>query len=139
LKQSVIHWCFKDYWDVEQTAEGRARHRPAQRRAGRPAALADAEEVRPHCAIAGSHGFVKGMNNPGHWPSASDICRQRIDAAPRPACRASSRSPACARRDPDDVGAKNCVEGYKKIVGHAEKKNVTLCLEMLNSRVHVHR
>ena len=39
---------------------------------------------------------------------------------------------------PDDVGAKNCVEGFKKIVGHAEKKGVTLCLEMLNSRVSSH-
>ena len=36
---------------------------------------------------------------------------------------------------PDDVGAKNCVAGYKKIIGHAEKKKVNLCLEMLNSRV----
>jgi hydroxypyruvate isomerase len=33
---------------------------------------------------------------------------------------------------------KNCVEGYKRIVGHAEKKKVTLCLEMLNSRVGSH-
>ena len=33
---------------------------------------------------------------------------------------------------------KNCVEGYKRIVGHAEKKKVTLCLEMLNSRVSSH-
>jgi hydroxypyruvate isomerase len=39
---------------------------------------------------------------------------------------------------PDDVGARNCVEGFKKIVGHAEKKGVTLCLEMLNSRVADH-
>jgi hydroxypyruvate isomerase len=39
---------------------------------------------------------------------------------------------------PDDVGADNCVEGYKQIVGHAEKKGVTLCLEMLNSRVGTH-
>jgi hydroxypyruvate isomerase len=36
---------------------------------------------------------------------------------------------------PDDAGIKNCVAGYKKIVGHAEEKKVTLCLEMLNSRV----
>ena len=35
---------------------------------------------------------------------------------------------------PPDVGADNCVEGYKRILGHAEKKNVTLCLEMLNTR-----
>ncbi len=39
---------------------------------------------------------------------------------------------------PDDVGADNCVEGFKQIVGHAEKKGVTLCLEMLNSRVSTH-
>jgi hydroxypyruvate isomerase len=36
---------------------------------------------------------------------------------------------------PDDVGLENCVQGYKKIIGHAEKKGVTLCLEILNSRV----
>ena len=36
---------------------------------------------------------------------------------------------------PADVGMDNCVRGYKQIVGEAEKKGVTLCLEMLNSRV----
>ena len=30
---------------------------------------------------------------------------------------------------------KNCVDGFKQIVGYAEQKKVTLCLEMLNSRV----
>ena len=41
------------------------------------------------------------------------------------------------RRDgiPDDVGAEaTASKGYKKIVGYAEKKKVTLCLEMLNTR-----
>ncbi len=37
-----------------------------------------------------------------------------------------------------DEGAKNCVAGFKKIVGHAEKQGVTICLEMLNSRVSTH-
>jgi len=32
---------------------------------------------------------------------------------------------------------KNMVEGFKQIVGHAEKKKVTVCLEMLNSRVNI--
>ena len=35
---------------------------------------------------------------------------------------------------PDDVGAKNCVEGFKQAVGYAEQKGVTICLEMLNTR-----
>jgi hydroxypyruvate isomerase len=38
---------------------------------------------------------------------------------------------------PDDVGAKNCVTGLKKIIGHAERKKVNLCMEILNSRVDV--
>ena len=33
-----------------------------------------------------------------------------------------------------EKGAKNCVEGLKKIIGYAEKKNIDLCVEMLNSR-----
>jgi hydroxypyruvate isomerase len=36
---------------------------------------------------------------------------------------------------PDDIGLENCVKAYKQIVSHAEKSKVTLCLEMLNSRV----
>ena len=38
----------------------------------------------------------------------------------------------------DDAGAENCVKGFKQIVGRAEKRNVTLVLEMLNSRVTDH-
>ena len=43
-----------------------------------------------------------------------------------------------AKTSPTTSAPKNCVEGFKKIVGHAEKKGVTLCLEMLNSRVSSH-
>jgi hydroxypyruvate isomerase len=35
---------------------------------------------------------------------------------------------------PRDVGADNCVKHFKEIVGYAEKKKITLCLEMLNTR-----
>ena len=37
-----------------------------------------------------------------------------------------------------EQGAKNCVEGFKKIVGHAESRNVTICLELLNTRDNTH-
>jgi len=39
---------------------------------------------------------------------------------------------------PADVGATNCVEGFKKVLGLAERKGVTLCLEMLNTRADDH-
>jgi hydroxypyruvate isomerase len=35
----------------------------------------------------------------------------------------------------DDEGAENCVAGLKRVAGYAEQKKVTLCLELLNSKV----
>ncbi len=87
------------------------------------------------CAISSSHGFVQGFNNPKHWDKCIDTLTKRIDecaagGVPSVISFTGMREPEI----PDDVGAKNCVEGFKKIVGHAEKNNVTICLEMLNSR-----
>ena len=137
LPQSIVHWCYKDHWqDVDQFA-----------RVTKDLGCASVELIDPlhwpllkkHglvCAIAGSHGFVKGMNNPNHWGECVDLMTRRIDACaaagfPSVITFTGMREPNI----PDDVGLKNCVEGYKRVVGHAEKKKVTLCLEMLNSRV----
>ena len=38
----------------------------------------------------------------------------------------------------DAEGAKNCVDAWKRIIGYAEEKKVTLCLEHLNSRDDTH-
>ncbi|MCD2421653.1 TIM barrel protein [Niabella pedocola] len=38
----------------------------------------------------------------------------------------------------DESGLKNCVQGLKKILQHAEKHNVTLIMELLNSKVDHH-
>lgn len=35
----------------------------------------------------------------------------------------------------DETGMENCVEGLKKILGHAEKKGVIIQMELLNSKV----
>jgi len=39
------------------------------------------------------------------------------------------------RGQSDDVAMQNMVDGLKQIVGYAEKNKITLCIEMLNSRV----
>jgi hydroxypyruvate isomerase len=36
---------------------------------------------------------------------------------------------------PDDEGLENCALGVKQVVGLAEKKGVTVCMELLNSKV----
>src|SRR3954466_12702528 len=61
--------------------------------------------------------------------------RAAIDASAEGGCPCVITFTGFREDIPDDVGLKNCVAGYKKVVGYAEKKGVTLCLEMLNSRV----
>ena len=87
------------------------------------------------CAIALSHWFDKGMNNPKYQEMCIDKIRTAIDACAENGFPNVLTFTGFREDIPDDVGAKNCVAGYKKIIGHAEKKKVNLCLEMLNSRV----
>ena len=93
------------------------------------------KELGMKCAIAGSHGFVQGMNNPKYQPMCLEKLRNSIDASAEFGCPSVITFTGMREDIPDDVGMENCVKGYKQIIGYAEKKKVNLCLEMLNSRV----
>jgi hydroxypyruvate isomerase len=134
IKQSIVHWCYQETWSVEQLAE------LAKRLGCLSVELVDAKywpmlkELGLTCAIASSHGFVKGMNDPENWDYCFDILRQRIDEAAEMDVPSVITFTGMRGDIPDAVGLKNCVAGFKQIVGYAEQKKVTLCLEMLNSR-----
>jgi hydroxypyruvate isomerase len=75
------------------------------------------------------------MNNPKYHEACIAKIRESVDA-----CAAAGFPNVITftgfREDiPDDAGAKNCVDGLKKVIGYAEERKVNLCLEMLNSRV----
>jgi len=135
IRQSIIQWCFSKYWNEEQMAA-----------IAKQVGCVSVELIDPKfwpilkkhgltCAIAGSHGFVQGMNNPKYQPHCQEILHQRIDQCADFGCPNVITFTGMAEDIPRDVGMDNCVKGYKEIVGHAEKKGVNLCLEMLNSRV----
>jgi hydroxypyruvate isomerase len=143
IKQSMVWWCYEKHWngDVERLCQ-----------AAKELGLASVELCDPKhwptlkkhglvCAIASSHGFVRGMNNPKYWEETTAKLKQQIDHAASigfPGMTPTVITFTGMREGiPDDVGMKNCVEGYKKVIGYAEQKKVTLCLEMLNSRVDV--
>ena len=135
LKQSIVRWCFEEHWNLEQMCQ------QAKRLGCSSVELVDPKDwptLKKHglvCAIAGSHGFEKGMNNPKYQEMCLDKMRAAIDASAEAGCPNVITFTGFREDIADDDGIKNCVAGYKKIVGHAEKKKVTLCLEMLNSRV----
>ena len=99
------------------------------------------------CAIApnGMPGapFVKGFNNPIYHEEVIARMTEMIDACAEAGVPSIIAFTGYKFRDADDPksgeisleeGADNCVKGFKKIIGHAEKKGVTICLEHLNSR-----
>src|SRR5690606_5137993 len=78
--------------------------------------------------------FVKGMNNPQYQPRVIEETKKSIDACAEFGFPSVISFTGMREDIPDDVGLKNCVEGYKKIIGYAEQKKVNICLEMLNTR-----
>lgn len=143
IKQSIVHWCFADYWDVEQTARVAQElgcksvelvapeHWPTLKKYGLTCAIApiDMSPDRP---------FVKGYNNPKHWPRVIAETKKSIDACAEFGVSNVIAFTGYAEGIPDDVGLENCVKGFKKVIGYAEKKGVNVCLEMLNTRDHTH-
>lgn len=143
VRQSIVHWCWRSRgWSIEHTCA-----------AARDLGCRSVELVGPEdwptlkeyglvCAISGSHGFVKGMNHRAHWEECMAKMRESIDATADAGFFSVITFTGFAESPEPGVGAvdletgfQNCVEGYKQIVGHAEKRRVTLCLEHLNSRV----
>jgi len=136
IQQSVVYWCFKPMTPVEL--------------AGHAADMGMASvelvpvEFWPEltkrglvCAMAPSHGFAKGFAQLSEHDECVKILQQRIDETAKAGFKKIITFSGYRKGQSDEVCMKNMVEGLKKIVGYAEKKNVTLCLEMLNSRVHV--
>jgi len=134
IKQSLVNWCYSKYWKPEEMAQ-----------VAKQLGCVSVELIPPEhwdmlkqhgltCAIASGHGFTQGMNNPKYQPKCLDILRQRLDQCAAAGVPSVITFTGMREDIPADVGMDNCVNGYKQIVGEAEKKGVTLCLEMLNSR-----
>ena len=137
INQSIAYWCFEKYWDIEKTCQ-----------ITRDLGCKSVELVEPEfwpilkkydlvCALANSHLFVKGMNNPEYQPMCIDKMRRSIDSCSEFGFPNVITFTGFRENLTDEEGIANCVNGYKKIVGYAEKKGVNLCLEILNSRVDV--
>jgi hydroxypyruvate isomerase len=86
-------------------------------------------------SLVGSHGFAKGPFNPANHAFCEKALRDGIDLAVAVGCtRVITFTGMREKGIDDEQGAKNCVDLWKRVIGHAEAKKVDLCLEHLNSR-----
>jgi sugar phosphate isomerase/epimerase len=154
IKQSIVFWCFNiagEMWDLDKMCQ-----------VTRDLGVDAVEIVAPQdwgilkkyglkCALSpnGMPGmpFVKGFNNPLYHDEVVARTIEAIDAtadAGFPNVIAftgykwrNAEDPTSGEISADEC-LKNCVAGLKKVVGHAEKRGVTLCLEHLNTRDDTH-
>ncbi len=87
------------------------------------------------CAIVSSHNIAKGMNRIENHDECIEKIKHGIDVAAEYNCPATISFSGNRDGMDDDQGIKNAVIGYKKVVGYAEKKGVTINIEYLNSKV----
>jgi len=136
INQSVVHWCFRPM-SVEDLAMAAARMGCKSVELVGPEHWPVLKKHKLICAISGSHGFAKGFAHVEEHAECIERLRKSIDATAAEGWPNVITFSGFRRGISDEDGIRNMVAGLKKIVGHAEQKKVTLCLEMLNSKVNV--
>lgn len=136
IRQSVVPWCFKGM-SVQELAGHSAALGISSVELCSPDEWPKLQALGLTCAIASSHGFSKGFAHIEEQPECIEKLRAAIDASAAFGCPNVITFSGFARGLTKEQGLKNMVDGFKKILPYAEEKKVTLCLEMLNSRVDV--
>ncbi len=160
INQSIVQWCFAEHWKLEETCKVANQLGCKSIELIPPSDWATLKKHNLECALAPSHLFMQGMNNPRYQKECLAMMKESIDACVDAGFKTvitftgfgQETGPWAGGGNPDvskldlknakvidpDEGMKNCVAGFKKIVGYAEKKGIQLSLEMLNSRVSNH-
>jgi hydroxypyruvate isomerase len=134
IRQSVVPWCFKGI-SVPDLA-----------RAAKAMGIQSVELCSPDhwpllkelgltCAIAGSHGFAKGFAHREEHAECLARLRTVIEACAVHGVERVITFSGFRRGLAPEEGQRNMIEGLKQILPLAEEKGVTVCLEVLNSRV----
>lgn len=135
IKQSVCQWCYDDL-PLEKLAE------EAKRIGYRSVELLTPDQyqvVKQHgltCAmLMGACTISDGFNQKSNHERLEKSVREHVEFAadnnlPNVIVFSGNR-----RGMSDDEGLENCRQGLKRVVGFAEQKKVTICMELLNSKV----
>lgn len=144
IKQVVAAWCFVNQgpkWSMEQFAKTVSSMGFHGVELVRQPDWPILKKYNLPLAAVPSHPFKIGYGNQKLWPEVTSILEKTIDDAADFGCpNVMTFSGMMDTREfgggvvSKEEGIRNCIEGYKKIVAHAEKKKVNLALESLNTR-----
>jgi hydroxypyruvate isomerase len=133
VKQSVMGWCFKPMPTPELINHARRVGLVAIEGIEREH-YAAAQKAGLQIALVGSHGFKDGPLDSEHHPMVEAKLREAIDVAVAHGSPSVITFTGVNTSGISDRQAKeNCLRCWKKVIGYAEEKQITLVLEHLNS------
>jgi len=141
IKQSVCLWCYGGFlaahkMSLDQFAAACAKIGLLSIELTAPDQWPTLKKHGLICAMSPSHGIPKGLNRlENHDECLGKVRRSIDDTAAAGFPNVITLSGNRAGMD-DEEGLKNCVIGLKKIAPYAERKKITVCLELLNSLDH---
>ena len=134
IRQSVCKWCYGRIPLDEFAAASRAMGLESIEILG-PEAFPTLQEHGLSCAMTNSHGIAEGINDPANHEACLEAITAAIDATAEAGFPNVITFSGNRNGMPDGEGLENCVTALKQVVGHAEQKDVTICMELLNSKV----
>ena len=133
IKQSACQWCFKS-WSQEEFCANAVKLGLYGIDLVGPDWFANLKKNNLVGTMTTSHGITKGLNRKENWDECLGKIRKSLEATadagfPNVICFSGNREGM-----DDAEGLKNCAEALKQVVGLAEEKKVTICMELLNSK-----
>src|SRR4051812_33208689 len=133
INQSVCQWCFKN-WSQEQLCANASKLGMHGIDLVGPDWFPTLQKYNLIGTMTTTHSIPKGLNRKENWDECLGKIRKSIDATseagyPNVICFSGNRDGM-----DDEEGLKNCAEALKQVVGQAEQKKVTICMELLNSK-----
>ncbi|MBI4607108.1 MAG: TIM barrel protein [Planctomycetes bacterium] len=136
IRQSVCKWCYNKFnISVEELARNAA---AIGLKSVELIGPDDWPAIRKHgliCAMAPSHPLHKGLSHVEEHDECLALIRKSVEAAAEAGFPNVITFSGNRRGLPDDAGIENCVKALKSVMGFVESKKVTLCMELLNSKV----
>jgi hydroxypyruvate isomerase len=134
IQQSVCHWCYGKL-SLEEMCIGAVKAGCKGVDLVKPEDWPTLKKYNLVGTMTPSHTIEKGLNRKENWEFCLGKIREGIEKSaeagyPNVICFSGNR----AGMD-DEEGVKNCAEALKQVVGLAEQKKVTICMELLNSKV----
>jgi hydroxypyruvate isomerase len=136
LKQTICAWCFPK-WKLDELCRVAVKlgYKGIDLVEPTPETLATLKSHNLMGTMVKSHPINPGLNRKENHEKCLAEIRKGIDFAsaagfPNVICFSGNRAGMA-----EDEGLNNCAEALKRIVGYADEKKVTICMELLNSKV----